>query len=64
MTTGTAPAAAPQVPATPAVGTTGTPSTPISTPPTEAERRIQSGIVKPKMGGIAILNIKECSAFT
>eukprot|EP00978_Attheya_sp_CCMP212_P004938 scaffold10802_cov57-Attheya_sp.AAC.2 len=50
---------APQVPATP-VGTTGTPSTPL----TEAERRIQSGIVKPKMGGIVILNIKECSAFS
>eukprot|EP00978_Attheya_sp_CCMP212_P046148 scaffold376435_cov35-Attheya_sp.AAC.1 len=63
MTTGTTPAAAPQVPATPAVGTKGTPSTP-STPPTEAEQRIQSGIVKPKMGGIATLNIKECSAFT
>eukprot|EP00978_Attheya_sp_CCMP212_P041729 scaffold243040_cov41-Attheya_sp.AAC.1 len=42
------------------VGTTGTPSPPL----TEAERRILSGIVNPKMGGIAILNIKECSAFT
>eukprot|EP00978_Attheya_sp_CCMP212_P028607 scaffold99254_cov67-Attheya_sp.AAC.1 len=46
-----------QLPAS--VGTTGTPS-----PPTEAKRWILSGIVKPTMGEIVILNIKECSAFT
>jgi hypothetical protein len=33
-------------------------------PPTDEERRVQSGIFKPIMGGIAILNKDDCSAFT
>ena len=32
--------------------------------PTDEERRVQSGIFKPIMGGIAILNKDDCSAFT
>jgi len=32
--------------------------------PTDEERRVLSGIFKPIMGGIAILNKDDCSAFT
>jgi hypothetical protein len=37
---------------------------PTIVPPTDEERRTQSGILKPTMGGIAILNKTDCSAFT